>query len=182
MSGIDLGGLPGGGIGPAGESRLRRTLSWQAPLTAGHQVCPGLHREAWSLAFLGMAPQHSTQACPDHCVTQSSCTQLSTWTQGSVSSLSGPLWVLSNLRKAWDRAALSGLCLVDTEGYRPMAELWVSESHVATCYWSHGSRTEYPCESPRPGHRRCRRRSQVLSPRGCGIHGRPQRGQGLPGL
>ena len=182
MSVIDLGGLPGGGIGPAGESRLRRTLPWQPPLTAGHQVCPGLHREAWSLAFLGMAPQHSTQACPDHLWHRARVHSSPMGTQGSVSSLSGPLWVPSNLWKAWDRAALSGLWLVDTEGYRPMAELWVSESHVATCYWSHGSRTEYPCESPRPGHRRCRQRSQVLSPRGRGIHGRPQRGQGLPGL
>lgn len=90
---------------------------------------PGLCREARFLAFLGIAPQHSTQVCPDHRVAQSSWTQFSTWTQGSTSLLQGPLQAPGNLQKAWNRAALSGLCRVDTEGCRPMAELRVSENH-----------------------------------------------------
>lgn len=114
-------------MGPAGENRLRRTVPWQHPLITGHQVPPGLHGEASSLAFLAIAPQNGTQSLPRcPCGSSPSGSEAPCPYCRPDRACPGP----SHLQKAWNRAALSGPCLAGTEGGRPVAEPWASESHV----------------------------------------------------
>lgn len=137
-------------------------------------MCPGLHQEAWSLAFWAWLPLHSTQACPDHHVAQSSCTQLSHVDQGST---------CPHYRARCGCSAICGrpgtglLCQVCVLWIQRGIGPWLSCGYQGRALGAGNRLVNYLWESPRP--------YQVPAEISGARHERDMgfmEGQGLPGL